>query len=83
MSKANFDLANTIAGIPGGLDKIRLLAQAIRDRAPGTTEALIELWMTLPQELWEEANRSHILTQEEWTVCLMILRKFQEGVRDD
>lgn len=70
-------LAEQIEAIPVALDKIRRLAQAIRSSEEGCTEALIFLFETQPQEIWEMANRDRILESQEWAACLMILKHWK------
>jgi hypothetical protein len=71
------NLVHEMKSIPIALDRVRRLAKAIKNRECGTSEALIWLYETQPEELWEQANRSGILTPNEWTACLAVLSKWR------
>lgn len=72
-------LINDLNAIPGSLDKVRRLVQAIRSRESGASASLIYLYETEPGEIWEMANRAQVMTREEWTACLAILSRWKSS----
>jgi hypothetical protein len=75
-------LLNQVLAEEDSSQQIQLLVDAIRARKEGTTECLLHLFISLPEEAWKKANKDGIITPQEWTACLAILRRFQCYVED-
>lgn len=60
------------------LDRIRHLQYKIQNKEEGTYKDLIQLWETLPRNIWHYYNATNEgFDNRTWTACLMVISKWE------